>query len=447
MICKQKCLRSVSHLGLLSICLVVIFSMLNVAAVVAEDPGMNTKKSALAGQVSLVGVAEISGEAIDLSGLSQTLVPEMGTTDDEISPGAKFTNDMLGGISAIAWAGEGDLYWFLPDRGPLDGAVDWSCRVHKVRITVGGSSKVTTELVETVLLKDDRNMVFTGLASAYEETETRTRRLDPEGIRVGADGNLFVSDEYGPRLIEFKPTGDMVREFEIPSRYKIDNPGVSKATENPINQSGRQCNRGMEGLAISTDGKRLFGLMQSPLLQDSFRQQLIDKPAGLNCRMPVFDMKGDWRGEYLYRLDSVSNKLNEILAFDRNQFITIERDGNVGTEAQYKKLMLIAIDEASDTCDQEEMPATEQPEGIKGVAKEVLVDLLDPKWNLAGQRMPEKIESLAFGPDFPNGDRLLIVASDNDFVSENATQLFVFRIPQALPKVSALSTKSAASSN
>ena len=71
-------------------------------------------------EVSLVGVGSISGEALDLSGLQQTLIPEKDTTEDEIPPDTKFTNNMLGGISAIAWTGKEDLYWCLPDRGPLD---------------------------------------------------------------------------------------------------------------------------------------------------------------------------------------------------------------------------------------------------------------------------------------------------------------------------------------
>ena len=389
-------------------------------------------------EVSLIGVGSISGEATDLSGLAQTLIPKLGTGADEVTSDVKFTNNMLGGISAIAWTGQENLYWCLPDRGPLDGGVDWNCRIHKIRIAanqdnpqlVNGRTQVNTELVSTILLKDERGTAFTGLASAFEAKEGKTRRLDPEGLRVGSNGNLFISDEYGPRLIEFLPNGQMVRELEMPGHLTAAKAGVSYATENPYNVSGRSCNRGMEGLAISADRKHLFGLMQSPLLQDSFRENPTDYPSGVNCRLPVFETSGAFCTEYLYPLENPSNKLNEILAYDEDRFITIERDGKAGVKAQCKKLMLISVSDATDIRGVEKLPPNQLPASTKGVSKKVFIDLLDPKWNLAGQGMPEKIEGLAFGPDFPNGDKLLVVASDNDFVPESSTEFFVFRIPK-----------------
>jgi hypothetical protein len=146
--------------------------------------------------------------------------------------------------------------------------------------------------------------------------------------------------------------------------------------------------------------------------------------------MPVFETSGAFCTEYLYPLENRSNKLNEILAYDEDRFITIERDGKAGAKAQCKKLMLISISEATDIRGLEKLPPNQLPKATKGVNKRVFIDLLDPKWNLAGQGMPEKIEGLAFGPDFPNGDRLLVVASDNDFIRESPTEIYTFRIPK-----------------
>ncbi|QEG25248.1 esterase-like activity of phytase family protein [Mariniblastus fucicola] len=381
--------------------------------------------------VKFLGVAEIAGDAVDLSGLNQTLVPTEGTSSDVVPDGRTFSNNMLGGISAITWTGEGDVYWMLPDRGPLDGAVDWYCRVQKVRVIVDaeGDSPVRTELIETVLLRDKRGMAFTGYASAFEPSDNRTQRLDPEGIRVGANGNFFISDEYGPRVIEFAADGSFVQEFEVPQRYLVANPDVSKPTENPKNHSGRATNRGMEGLAISADGQRLFGLMQSPLLQDAHRATLEDKPKGLNCRLPSFNVDGEFGEEFLYHLDAESNKLNEILSCGANRFVVIERDGEAGDEAKFKKLMLVSTKSASDVSSIDQLPATELPSDVTPVAKSELIDLLDERWGLSGEKMPEKIEGLAFGPNVDAQHRLLLVASDNDFIPEQATVIYAFAVP------------------
>ena len=44
--------------------------------------------------------------------------------------------------------------------------------------------------------------------------------------------------------------------------------------------------------------------------------------------------------------------------------------------------------------------------------------------------MPEKIEGLAFGPDLEDGRRLLLVTSDNDFVSQNPSYIYAFAVPR-----------------
>lgn len=372
--------------------------------------------------IALLGVGSIDGTTKDLSGLTQELIPAAGITCDEIPLGRTFHDDMFGGISAITWTGEGNTYWMLPDRGPLDGAVNWTCRIQKVEIDVDpeATSPVSIKLVDTVILKNRNGLPFTGLASG-------SRHLDPEGIRVGRNGNLFISDEYGPHLIEFTVDGKFVRELPVAARFL---PSQSSTTENPLG-SGRQTNRGMEGLALSNDQNRLVGLMQSPLLQDSFRPTPADWPTGINCRMPIMKKSGECVCEHIYQLDNPTNKLNEILNCDKEQFLVIERDGKAGDAAAFKKLMLISTKQASDSRGIKRLPHFQTPTGISPVCKEVLIDLLDPRWQLAGTAMPEKIEGLAFGPDLDADHRLLLVASDNDFVPEHKTLVYAFAIPKS----------------
>lgn len=370
--------------------------------------------------IELIGVATLPGNAKDKSGLNDAL-------------DADCTNDMLGGFSAIDYNEKANTYYFLSDRGPKDGAVDWSCRFQKFRISINVDAKprVQTQHLGTTLLTKPDNVPFTGMASAFPvagESQPQTaERLDPEGLRVLSDGNILISDEYGPRLIEFAGNGKMQREVPVPQKLLIKNPGLTKQTENPINFTGRQTNRGMEGLAVSPDQRSVFGLMQSPLLQDSFRQEITDKPSGLNCRLIHFAL-GNTR-EYLYPLEDASNKLNEIVATGPDAFVVIERDGEAGEAAKFKKLMLISTRNASDISYIEKLSPTSIDDGIQPVRKTVLIDLLDPKWKLAGADMPEKIEGLTFGPKLPDGRMTLLVSSDNDFESSKPSYIYVFAVP------------------
>lgn len=94
-------------------------------------------------------------------------------------------------------------------------------------------------------------------------------RLDPEGIRVGSDGDFYISDEYGPYVFEFDRQGHLLRRIAVPPKFLIATPSSDPNSELLNNTSGRQANRGMEGLAISPDGGTLFGIMQNALLQDN----------------------------------------------------------------------------------------------------------------------------------------------------------------------------------
>lgn len=403
---------------------IVRFMMMSLCLLVgaAQLPGQ---------QVELVGVAEISGHELDKSGLTEEL-------------GEGLTNNMLGGISALEYLGRDNLFIALPDRGPLDGAVQWQCRFNILEINIPTGSSggpIRFQIEKTVLMSDEQNRPFTGAASQYYPSEALAGRLDPEAVRVSNDGTLYMSDEYGPHLLEVNMDGSMVRRLNVPARYLIKNPGLDKADENGKNCWGRSCNRGMECLSLSTDKSKLYGLMQSPLLQDSMRNQE-GKPLGLNCRLIEFDLASGTNREFLYRLDHTSNKLNEILAINEHEFLVIERDGTVGEEAVCKHIKKISLQGASEIQGHTKLPPCKVPRCVQPVKKETFIDLLDPKFGLTGAGMPEKIESLTFGPDLADGRKTLLVVSDNDFVKENPTMIYVFAFHLDEPQSPAIAQNS-----
>ena len=65
---------------------------------------------------------------------------------------------------------------------------------------------------------------------------------------------------------------------------------------------------------------------------------------------------------------------------------------------------------------------------IRPVAKQRFLDLLAADYSLVGPSFPEKIEGIAFGPKLPDGSRILIVTSDNDFKSDQPTEIYAFAV-------------------
>jgi hypothetical protein len=346
-------------------------------------------------------------------------------------------NNQLGALgSAIAYTGSGNRYVLTPDRGPNAGLDSYDERYYLVDLSLAGGV-VTPSVVGGATLNKSAGLTLNGLNSGYDATNSAagSRRFDAEGVRVTPAGTFWVSDEYGPFLSEFSADGNRLRFINLPSKFLITNPQPGDAELPPVNTVGRVVNRGMEGLAISPDGHRLYGLMQNGIMQDG-ELDAANKRVGTHNRLIEFNADtGLPLREFVYNLDNKDYGCNELLAVNDHQFLVIERDGNAGTAAAFKKLMLIDIAGATDVSGMASLsPATGSIPGVTPVSKQPFLDLLSPTFGLAGASFPEKIEGIAFGPDQPDGRHTLVVTNDNDFLTTNPNNFYVFLVsPTALP--------------
>ncbi len=373
-------------------------------------------------EIELVGKGSVPGTARDRSGL-------------KTASGDKVPQDLLGSFgSGIAWTGVGQRYIAVNDSGPKTVA-RWHCRFHTFEIAVDPKARsVKATLLSTTLLRNEKGQPLVGTASEFDRNNSPAGlRFDPEGIRVGRTGTLFIADEFGPFLCEFGRDGKRLKVFDVPEKFLVRKPGASLAEEQPPqNTTGRVFNRAFEGLAITPEGTRLYAILQNPLLQD--RVGTMDLKAGLNLRILEMPVGAGKPRELLYPLQSDKYGVSEILAVNDTQFLVIERDRKEGSEAKFKKLVLIDTQDASDISDIPALPEKKIPKGVRPVTKTTFLDLLDPAFGLAGSQFPEKIEGLAFGPDLPDGRILLLVSSDNDCKVDQPSWIFAFAIePKALP--------------
>lgn len=414
------------------------------AAIVAA---LSLAGSLASASVTYLGSVGIAGNATDLSGLTDTL--------EDGSP-----HNKLGGFgSAIAYTGYNNTYIATPDRGPADGTTSYINRFDTFQISVAQNAAsstgwtVSASLTGTTLMSSATPLAgaasatnpdktyFTGLSSGFDATgSSNSMRFDPEGVRVASNGSsIYVSDEYGPYIYEFdRATGRRIRAIELPNKFGIANPSANGnltplPNELTLNTSGRQANRGMEGLAISPDGTTLYGLMQNPLIQDGAFNGVdangIPKRAGQDVRLVVVDIATGTTREFVYQLDSgAGNGLNEIVAINDHEFLVIERDGKAGAAAAYKKIVKIDIAGATDVSGIAALPQSGLPVGVVAVGKSTFIDLLNPLYGLAGTSFPEKIEGLTFGQDLSDGRHLLLITSDNDLNAGNPSQIYAFAV-------------------
>ena len=410
--------------------------------------------------IGLIAQGSISGTATDLSGLGGTL--ENGVKAN-----------LLGGMgSGLAWAG-GSTFLALPDRGPnatpwnpaIDDTSSYIARFHTLQLglTASGSGALpftlTPTLTGTTLLYSPTALAygaggaarlgnttdkfyFSGRSDNFDATKNSTHpnngRLDPEGLRVSKDGkSVFVSDEYGPYVYQFdRATGARIATFELPaSTFGVAKLSSHGADEISGNTTGRVANKGMEGLAITPDGKTLVGFVQGPLIQDG-------GDGGRANRIVTIDIATHAVKQYAYdnRVGSKNYNSSEIFALNDHQFLVLERDGKGlgdGSAAAFKSIYLVDLNGAQDVSDL----SGEAALIAKAPAKTLFLDL-KAALNAAGiasDKIPAKLEGLAFGDDVViNGvlTHTLYVANDNDFIGsvggvDNPNQWFVFGVTDA----------------
>ena len=295
----------------------------------ASDPG-----------VSLIGMGIIPGSAKDLSGLAGKQICQRDDTTVCIDQAT------LGGLgSGVTYTGFGNVFLAVPDRGPFDGRtnVPYLDRFHVLHITIDRKAtafpNVNTTLLDTRFLRTSR----TGTSSATRMRSTPIIRQDAAvrsgGGRVGIFGTFFVSDEYGPYIFEFDRQRTSAaadpRSREVPPRSDrghpsgdLDADGNSLELYPAFNITGRQANRGMEGLTITPDGRTLVGIMQNALLQDNGVDPVTIGRVGLNNRILTVDLLTGKTHEYVYVMDAINQGrgVNEMLAINDHEFLVLERD-------------------------------------------------------------------------------------------------------------------------
>jgi hypothetical protein len=342
--------------------------------------------------------------------------------------------ETIGGIgSAIEILPSGEIV-MLSDRGAGDGTIDYRPRLQFFAMTRNGP-KLDLQLVRTVLLRDSNDRAFTGLFPDLPATEPPQREdgrmcLDPEGLALAPGGNFFIAEEYMPSIREFTPDGGFVRRLAVPPEVLPSTAAGRDFVNDQRKQavSGREPNRGFEGLTLLPDG-RLAAIVQSGLAQDGGRE------AGF-VRLFLFDgATGQPVAAYRVpfpsaeELDATAPPGDELKArhlvycalatLPDGRLLALERDnhGADGSDehdpARWKAVVLLDPAGADDILGRDDVS------GATPVARTVLFNLAEldtASVGLPREALPAKWEGLAVvGLE---GDRLrLLLAADNDFLA------------------------------
>jgi glycerophosphoryl diester phosphodiesterase len=286
------------------------------------------------GEARLLARAILPSDAYQPGPPSGALVgPDNGVTPP-------FPSQPLPGFSAVLDGPAGTFYG-MPDNGygAKANSADFLLRLYRIRphfkTASGGSG--TVDVLGFVQLRDPDNHVSFPL--------TRPDRLltgadfDPESVRRAPNGDLWFGDEFGPFLLHTDASG---RVLEAP----IPLPGV-QSPQNPFLPNPGAWNlpasRGFEPMALSTDGRRLYPMLEGALVGDPDPRRRVINEFSIRS--------GEYSGRtWNYRVDAEfpTAVIGDMTAVDRNRFLLIERDDFQGIEAQQKKIYLIDLRKLDD---------------------------------------------------------------------------------------------------
>ncbi|MDJ0599277.1 MAG: esterase-like activity of phytase family protein [Crocosphaera sp.] len=351
-----------------------------------------------------------------------------------INAGEIFEGTTVGEFSGISYSGTGNTYYAISDdeNNPRFYTlnIDVDLRISQVNPTITG--------VQT--LKDDSGTVLgnntvdgEGIAVLGNDLFVASEGIFTGGSQLNPDAGVLSINPFINRFDIV--SGNQNLALNLNSRYLIPN---STQTE------GVRENLSFESLTITPDQTKLFTALETPLKQD---QTLTDISPFGNALSPLvrileYEETGDnytAGAEYIYEVDSVHG-LVELVALDHDTLLALERNVNPLdplNEPYGVRLYQVSLPGATDVSNNDGLIAN--PNGIINASKTLLLDFstipgnpLDPIGNFEG---------LTLGETLPNGERLLLAVSDNNFSDTIPTKFAAFSVEissQSVPESSTI---------
>ena len=320
--------------------------------------------------------------------------------DEYIFPEKEFfKNTLVGGLSGIDYH-NGKWYFICDDsKAPV--------RFYIAEIDYDLEGFNTLNLIDVVAFKGENGEPLpSGVA-------------DPESIRVTKNNTIVWSSEGGvnsginPFIREASFTGDYISSFNIADKFKVS----SEENMGPRN------NGVFEALSLDANAREYWTATELPLKQDGAVPTTVE--AVTPVRIININQEGNFGKEYVYELNSVPkpaindtnlevNGLVELLAYDTNKFLALERSFSSGYANGGNTVKIYSVDISNAT----NVSGVASLEGAVYTActKKLLFDFESIRSKLTNNTV-DNIEGITVGPDFENGNRSLVVIADDNFSS------------------------------
>ena len=338
----------------------------------------------------------------------------------EIPYNLKYNNTTVGGLSGIDYDAINNLYYFIcDDRSDRSPARFYAAHIY---ISQKGIDSLAFTGVQHLLQAD---------GNPYPNKQQNKYKVpDPEAMRYNPATNQLAWSSEGERIINakatvledaaiqlIKPNGKHVDSFMLPANLQMD-----------IHEKGPRKNSVFEGLAFADNFKTLFVSVEEPLYEDGPGADVFENNSYI--RILKFDVATKKNtSQYFYKLDPVAypanpetafkiNGVSDIMSFEKNKLLVIERSFSTGRLACTIKLFLAELGKATDV----KNSVLKDSRGFIPAKKSLLFNM-----DSLGMYI-DNIEGVTFGPILPNGHKTLLFIADNNFSPLEKSQVLLFEI-------------------
>ncbi|WP_049733966.1 esterase-like activity of phytase family protein [Rhizobium ecuadorense] len=247
-----------------------------------------------------------------------------------------FDGQAVQGFSGIKTMADG-TFWTLTDNGfgSRANSSDSMLFLHQMKFDWAANK---AEVVKNLFLSDPNKIA--PFPIVLEGTDTRYLTgadFDIESIQPVADG-FWLGDEFGPYILKFDTAGRLTdviattldgKPVLSPDNPLIQLPG-NPAAKMPVFNLKRS--GGFEGLAMSRDGSKLYGLLEGAIYKDDGQMESVDGHTAV--RVIEFDVASKkWTGRsWFYPFEDKGVSIGDFNMLDDTTALVIERDSGAGTK-------------------------------------------------------------------------------------------------------------------
>lgn len=252
-------------------------------------------------------------------------------------------------------------------------------------------------------------------------------RPDPEALRALPGTCLLAWASEGAGAAGVPPSVRLITHEGLPAG-ELALPEVIGAR--PAPHQGPRDNLSLEGLAAAPGAGSLWVSMEAPLLQDG---PLADLQRGAAVRFVRLPLAGGPAAQFVYLTDAIpraatggrrraDNGVSEILQLGAQRLLVVERSGREVAEGRFAYDVRLYEADAEAATDVAALVSLAGADVVP-MRKRLLLASDAP-----GLRGAGNVEAAAWGPRLADGRATLLLATDDNFVDGEWTQLLLFAV-------------------